>query len=310
MPATLLAATAVTAVGDVVVAGTTQFIPTATSPVGKVFVFDHQGLPKGELLSRGSQFSNPVFVPGSSDFYVSFNNYVDRIRADGTLVFESQPFGIGLSGLAVTASGLLYASSSEGPGIMRFDPSGAYLGTISNDHASESIDLAADQCTLFYVGNFRVGKMNVCTQQVFPPLVALPSLAGDIRILPDGSILVTTFGPMRRYSQTGILLATYGSNVVGVGLDLDPRFAWIISGVLKPSVTEFTLSRIDLASGNAVTGPVTIGSTQIGDFLPRGLAVYGEPRAALAVAIPLLGVRELALLAIALAALGLLAIRR
>src|SRR6059036_292984 len=185
-------ATSVTSLGDIVASAQTNSIPGDPFD-GKLLVFDSSGALRGDLLTvSNAVFAHPTFIPGTSDMYVARSAigtgpgaYVLRLTASGTVVWSSQFFPSNPSGISIAASGAFYVSESLAPYILRFDSIGNYLGNFTINGAAEAIDLAADQCTLYYVANRELGQLNVCTGQLLQPLATLPSFSGDVRVLPD-----------------------------------------------------------------------------------------------------------------------------
>ncbi|MGH9894105.1 MAG: hypothetical protein ACREA0_19420 [bacterium] len=118
------------------------------------------------------------------------------------------------------------------------------------------IDLAADGCTMFYTSwGANVKRFNVCTRvQLLDFNIA--SVPGgetqDLRILPDGGVLVASGQVIARLNASGALVQTYevpGEPSFWAGLDLvgDGTF-W--AGNYESS----NVYRFDLATGTVLSG--------------------------------------------------------
>jgi hypothetical protein len=117
------------------------------------------------------------------------------------------------------------------------------------------LDLAPDGCTLFYTSfGPNVKRFDVCAGVQLPNFNVAPVAGGvahDLRVLPDGGVLVSTGEVISRLDPTGTLVQTYRGPVESTywaGLDLvgDGTF-W--------AVNYFTSSvrRFDLASGSLLS---------------------------------------------------------
>ncbi|HEX6095844.1 MAG TPA: hypothetical protein VF432_05935 [Thermoanaerobaculia bacterium] len=134
---------------------------------------------------------------------------------------------------------------------------------IASDLRVRGIDLAADQCTLFYAAAGLVGTVNVCTGTAGAtfPVIGTPE---DLRILPNGDLLVASQSALTRYAPSGAVVQQFEMMALSVALDVDPRYAW---------VGGWDLRRIDLATGATVEVLSTYGAV-------TSISVVGEPRAA------------------------------
>jgi hypothetical protein len=121
--------------------------------------------------------------------------------------------------LVADASGNVYVLVDAIPSLLlAVDADGTLRDTFTLPHRANNIELAADQCTLFYShGNIltlgAVSRYDVCTATPLPDFVALP--AGDYahtQILPNTDILLVRGNfsgkALQRYSAGGTLLST------------------------------------------------------------------------------------------------------
>jgi hypothetical protein len=132
------------------------------------------------------------------------------------------------------------------------------------DFIDGGIDLAADQCTLFYLDDFStIKRFNVCTEAPLPDFATVVADARDVRVLPDGGVLVATYGGVLRYGAGGNLVRTYPiANTGAIGLADGGRTAFIAHACKAPD-----LIRLDLESGATQTIPFQELGTV--DIIPR-----------------------------------------
>ena len=89
------------------------------------------------------------------------------------------------------------------------------------------LDLAPDGCTVFYTSmGPNVKRYDTCTSTQLPDFNAAPLPGGvthDLRVLPDGGVLVSSGAVIARLDAAGALVRTYaapGENTLWAGLDL------------------------------------------------------------------------------------------
>jgi streptogramin lyase len=122
------------------------------------------------------------------------------------------------------------------------------------------MDLAADGCTMFYTSyGPNVKRYDLCTRMQLPDfnVAALPGGATqDLRVLPDGGVIVSSGQVIARLNAAGVLVQTYSAplETFWSGLDLvgDGTF-W--AGNYESS----NVLRFNLATG-AVVSRITTGS--------------------------------------------------
>lgn len=146
--------------------------------------------------------------------YYQFN--VLEIRADQTRTQLFSMDGFAGVGLVADSAGKIYVLGARpSPLDMRIfalSPSGSLLASYpiagTSEELSQRIDLASDQCTLFYSrdADSTLHRFNVCTGT---PLPDLPAQSGGVAVLPDGDILTVGSSQLRRYDQSGSLVRTY-----------------------------------------------------------------------------------------------------
>lgn len=226
-----------------------------------------------------------------------------------------------VTSMVFDAGGNLYAATPfYNPRLLKLDSTGATVASynIAQIAPGESstpfkIDLAADQCTLFFTGESNaIGRFDVCRGVRLPDFALLDgSYPQDLRLLSDGTVLVAALDRLVRLAANGTVMRTYSAE-----LSL-PEY-WYSTGwtalAIDPAGTTFWAGRdrrviqFDLNNGQPITGFFTeyrgIGS----------LVVVGEPRAATASTVAVANVPALspamqAALAIALLFLGWAVIR-
>jgi hypothetical protein len=244
---------------------------------GDVFVSLENG-PVQWRRSDGTLFKTlPGAIPGTGEgmaFDAAGRLYVTRWRLDyapettgnTTEVFDvrGQPigsFGAGYDcdphAIVFAPSGAAYVGQAGCSGaVLKFTPGQPPVQfNVKWDFAGSFwIDLAPDGCTLFYTSwGPNVKRFNVCTglQRSNFNRAPLPGAEGhDLRVLPDGGVLVSSGEVIARLNSSGSLVRTYsipGEWRPWTGLDLvgDGTF-W--AGNYESS----NVYRFDLATGNVI----------------------------------------------------------
>lgn len=145
-------------------------------------------------------------------------------------------------------------------------------------HYISSIDVSADRCTVFYATVDSVERFDMCTRRSLARFAQLYAI--DVRVLPDGGVLVAGGTQMTRFDATGNVAGrfavTTGSEGIGaLALDQNPSVAWIVttfgcsSGVAR-------VMQVNLATGSIIAGPAS--TSRAGGF---AIAVQGEWHAAI-----------------------------
>ena len=138
--------------------------------------------------------------------------------------------------------------------VLRFTP-----GTVQPDafdvapevQGSFWVDLAADGCTLFYTSmGPNVKRYDTCTSTQLPDFNAAPLPGGvthDLRVLPDGGVLVSSGTVVARLDASGALVQTYavsGENTLWAGLDLAADGTFWAANYFASTIHKF-----DIAAG-------------------------------------------------------------
>jgi hypothetical protein len=133
------------------------------------------------------------------------------------------------------------------------------------------IDLAADGCTIFYTSwGPNVKRFNACTGVQRPNFNVAPlpgSAAQDLRILPDGGVLVASGEVIARLDASGVLTQTYGvppEPSLWAGLDLVGDGTFWVGNYETSNVYRFDLTtRAVIGSFNAGTPPHTVVGVRV-----------------------------------------------
>jgi hypothetical protein len=126
-------------------------------------------------------------------------------------------------------------------------------------------DLAADQCTLFYLSGNRVARLNACSGTGMPAfLSALPETPLDIRLTRSGDVVIAFASRVVRYDRFGIEREALTPGATAIALDPDPRFLWVGRSALE---------RVQWETGAIVERLPIHGGVE-------SLSIFGEPRAA------------------------------
>lgn len=111
------------------------------------------------------------------------------------------------------------------------------------------MDLAADGCTMFYTSvSPNVKRYDVCTSTQLADFNAAPlpgGLAQDLRVLPDGGVIVSSGQVIARLDNTGVLTQTYevpGEGALWAGLDLAGDGTFWAGNYFSSNVHKFDLA--------------------------------------------------------------------
>lgn len=182
----------------------------------------------------------------------------------------------------VDSAGNIYLGlpDSSPTAIQKYSPTGTLLETLPVDHedrGSDWVELAADQCTLYYTSEGdTVFRYNACTHtQLTPFATALPGPCFANRLLTDGSMLVGCQNGVVKLSTSGTIVTTFSAASLGL------TGGFIFAMNLDPDGTTFwtadyrtgKVARAKIADGTVVGG-FTAADAQAGPY--GGLTVVGE----------------------------------
>ncbi len=237
----------------------------------------------GEPYTAGSAFDS------SGNFYVTDDTSGDisEFAPDGTPMGQ---FATGLQNplsLVFDSSGNLYVGQQTTPYVAEFSPTGqrlADIGPLQTElYGDDWIDLSSDQCTLYYTTEGTdILRYNKCTNTQLPNFNQVPfggPAAYEVRILPDGDVLVADSTAVLLLDQNGNVIQTYScSSLPGCQGQL-----FAIS--VDPSGTSFwtgdsysgNIWQIDLATGNVLQTINTNAAYLYGLSVDDQIAVAASP---------------------------------
>ncbi len=185
------------------------------------------------------------------------------------------PLGTNL--LAVTYTG------SVQPELWLFDADGSVkeqFALPAAEHYIQSIDVAADGCTMFYTTTQSIERFDVCARRSLSTFAHL--YASAVRVLPDGGALAASGRQLVRLDAHGNDVGSFavisaGSNeaIGAITLDQNPSLVWLLTTYgCNPGAAHVT--QISIATGAVVAGPAP--NLKSAGF---AIAVQGEWHAAI-----------------------------
>jgi uncharacterized repeat protein (TIGR01451 family) len=266
-PATVQAAPFVN--GDVIAGFGQQGSPN-TSGLNQ---FSPNGTLKDTLNDQsGSSLTTGMCFDADRNLYVT--NFdagtVSKFDAQGNLIASSFASGSNEPESCVVAANGDVLVGGPGGDVFRVDSTGAPVTTYATGR-SDWIDLAADQCTLFYTNEGpSIMRFDVCANQPLSNFADGLVNCYALRILPSGSgVLAACGSQVVRLDAAGTVVQTYPipgvSILFALNLDPDGQTFWT-ADILTAEVY-----RVDIATGNVITQFSGAPGLQVG-----GLAVVGE----------------------------------
>jgi outer membrane protein OmpA-like peptidoglycan-associated protein/streptogramin lyase len=226
----------------------------------------------------GGETAGMAFDSHHNLFVTSFEaNKISRFDPHGNLI---DTFGGGYDchpeSIAFDRSGNLYIGQADcGSRILKLDSSGKGITTFSvlkESRGSDWLDLAADQCTIYYTSQGKaVKRFNVCTNtQLSDFAIGLPgSQAFALRLLPGGGLLVADQETILRLDDRGKTIQSYtasGKNYF-FALNLDPDGTSFWSADLSSK----DVYKFDISTGRQILTFNAGESSYVG-----GLTIFGE----------------------------------
>jgi DNA-binding beta-propeller fold protein YncE len=270
-----------------------------TFQIGDVFIPGYDGrvfwfLPNGTLnhviTGLDGRYSTGMAFDSTGRLYVTdpeFPPGIETVRVFNVDGSAAGTFGSGYNApIAVVfdAAGNAYVASNVDNDILQFDSAGNLIDsfdvTVSN--GINDIDLASDQCTLFYSDDSWVRRYDVCNDTQLSTFSGLDGYSYSVRILPDGRVLAVD-GNLHLLNASGSRIKTYdiGGCMFGVSLDPDGKSFWAFS------FGSDAHSKIDIETGEMIE---TLKAGGIPDYfvdwfvpcdtITGAIAVFGELRAA------------------------------
>lgn len=230
---------------------------------GPVLWYAPDGTPKRLLLGTETGTAEGMAFDAAGNLYVtrwctdsacSNGNTVEKYSAMGLPAgrfgagYDCNPHAILFDALGAAYVGLAGCSGA----IVKVAPGGAQTSfPVAPDHQGAFwIDLAPDGCTMFYTSwGPNVKRYDVCANVQLANFNQAPVPGGtahDLRVLPDGGVLVTTGQVITRLDASGAQVQTYEVPEASLwaGLDLVGDGTFWAGNYQSSSVVRF-----DLATG-------------------------------------------------------------
>jgi DNA-binding beta-propeller fold protein YncE len=245
--------------------------------------------PDGALVQTLNTLEGVVdaagFTTGSTfdaagNFYVTnfSSNTVSKFDIVGTLLGQfGGPYSLSPESIVFDNAGNAYVGHADGDmDIRKFSAAGLPLfqyDVVVENRGSGWIDLAADQRTIFYTSEGRlVKRFDVLLNTQLADFTTLPGegTAFDLRLLPDGGLLVVDTVNIKRLNSSGVVVQTY--DVPGedefLPMDLDPDQITFWSGGRSSG---------EIYRFNIATGALVKSFNAQPPILLAGLSIFGGP---------------------------------
>ena len=181
--------------------------------------------------TQGGTITGMAFDSQGSLYSTDFTaNNVTKFDAAGNLKGSfGQGYNCRPESITFDSAGNAYVGQADcSHAILKFDSFGNPAGTFQvqvEDQGSDWIDLAGDQCTIFYTSEgTTVKRFNACTNQQLPDFSSSLKQGLAVRVLSDGGVLVANKTDMLRLDSSGKVQTTYTApgEACWVALTLDP----------------------------------------------------------------------------------------
>jgi uncharacterized protein YkwD/Mg-chelatase subunit ChlD len=246
---------------------------------GKVQWYSPEGTLKQILDTKVEDLTTGMAFDGSGNLYVTnfYGGTLSKFDSSGKLLGT---FGSSYSGhpesIVFDQAGNVYVGAADGDNdIRKFNNAGQPLAQFDvaiDDRGSDWIELAADQCTLFYTSEGSlVKRFDVCTNSQLPDFASGLDRTFALRLLPEGGLLVANSVDIQRLDANGKSVQIYDApgEDYWFALNRDPDSKSFWSGNLRTG----NFYKFDIATGQIILGPITAcrGFECLG-----GLTVFGE----------------------------------
>ena len=289
------------------------------SPTGVLLetLDDTQAVGSGEDATTGM-----CFDPAGNMFGTNLDkSTMSKFSNNGTLLAATFGSFSGPESCLIINGNTMFVSEVFGGNILKVSlPAGTQLASYSTSR-SDWIDLAADQCTMFYSDEGpSIHRFNVCTNTALANFTNAGPAFYALRILPNGDVLAAAGGSVKRFNSAGTEItpaytASGESTFFALNLDPDGTHFWS-GGIGTGKIYKFNLtpvgapvltfdSQIAAAQGTILAGLAVFGETTVSQATPTP-----TPGTPVQVVVPTLSFPMLGVLALALIAAAFLAIRR
>lgn len=246
---------------------------------GQVQRYNSAGVLQETITCPGGGFTTGMGFDASGDLYVtmfSADNICKVLKADSSSsTWASVAGGNHPESILFDTSGIAYVGNADGNrDIYKFNSLGVLqtqYNVATQSRGSDWIDLAADQCTMYYTSEGTlVKRFDVCTNTQladFAILASSPAFA--LRLLPSGGLLVADSVNIKRLDATGATIQSY--DVAGhddwfsLNLDSDGTSFW------AGDFTTGQIHKFDITAGGAPLQSIITGSSSL-----FGVTVFGE----------------------------------
>jgi len=262
--------------------------------IGDVFAADSNGIIK-HFSPLGVQLDTLDTLTGSAEvtgmcFGESGNLRSTNFTTNNMTLFDNMgniitspwagPFDTHPESCALNSAGEIYVGQADGSrDVLKFDAAGTLLDSYdvaTGPRGSDWIDLAADQCTLFYTSEGpTIRRFDTCTntqQADFATNLTEPgfsTICYALRIRLNGEVMVACTNRLYRLDATGAVIQSYplpaGETSILFAMNLDPDDATFWTAGFNSG----NIYRIDIATGAIVTQFNAQSAV-------KGLAIFGE----------------------------------
>jgi len=230
--------------------------------------------------TTGASYTTGMCFDSSHNLYVTdFGSDISEFNSGGNLVnptFVSSYLGSAES-CTFNAAGDMFVGAPEKPQIIEYNPSGTQINSFSvatdptsGTNGTDWVDLKADDCTLLYADEgSQIKSFNVCTNTQNPDFAdGLPNPCFELRVRPNGEVIVACASEAVRLSSTGTVLQTYpvtgSSELFAMNLDPDNTTFW------TGDIGNGEISHVDIATGDVLSQFNSAPNTSL-----AGLSIVG-----------------------------------
>lgn len=248
------------------------------------------------LTTAGTGYTTGMMVNRNSN-----KLYVTNFSSDRVSVFDPNGSLLGTYGngyyshpesILFDASGNAYVGQADGyKDILKFNPSGSLIRQFdvgTHWRGSDWIELAADQCTMYYTSeSYTIKRFNVCTNSQYTDFTSgLHGYAYALRLLPTGGLLVADTADIHRLNSSGAIIRTYDASGENnwFALNIAPNGTSFWSADLTTAdvfrfdiETGAQIMAFDAGYGTSVGGLAVVGEVTV-EYHPRVIAPIDNPR--------------------------------
>lgn len=242
---------------------------------GRVMHFSSKGALLEVLNTGASGITEGMAFDDTGNLYVSNHNANSVTRFSAADPHKPEAFGAFSikkpEGMFFDTAGDYYVGSGCCGTIIKATATGSTVHTLNTGRRADWIQLSHDGTKIYYTEDAHNGvkTIDIATNRLVAPFSKREGFAA-FRLLPDGGIIVTHKGVIKRLNATGKAVQVY--NIPGVdkwfalNLDSDGTSFW------AGSVANDRLYKFDIASGanTQLIDPGTGGNNLF------GIAVYGR----------------------------------